>query len=98
MRTWIQSQRYSSDAFRTSAPGSSPASQRIWKAAQLLRPRGELGDRARTQVVAVAEPAGDDRGVEATQVALRVPHDLGLDALDERERVLEVTLAPGSGI
>src|SRR5207253_2640622 len=37
MRTWIQSQRYSSDAFRTSAPGSSPASQRIWKPLQLPR-------------------------------------------------------------
>src|SRR5206468_3902719 len=68
------------------------------EAAKLLRTGRELRDRAGAQVVAVAEASGDDRRVEAPQIYVLVPLNLRLDAVDERERVGEVALAPGPGI
>ena len=83
-------------ALRTSAPGSRPASHRIWKPLQMPstgRPapgrvddrrhhRGEAGDRACAQVVAVGEAAGHHHGVDAAQVGVGVPQRHGLGARD----------------
>src|SRR5439155_5071641 len=64
------------------------------EAAQLFRRGRDLRDRAGPQVVAVREAAGNDRDIKAAEVGVLVPDDLRLDVGDERERVLEVPLAP----
>ena len=78
-----------SDVFGSSAPGSRPASQSTWKPLQIpstrppsranvdhrLHHRREARDRADAQVVAVGEPAGDDDGVDAVEVAVGVPEE-----------------------
>ena len=83
--TWRQSKR--SDVFGSSAPGSSPASHSTWKPLQmpstsppwrgealdLGHDRREARERARAQVVAVGEAAGDDHRVDALQVVVAVP-------------------------
>src|SRR2546428_10229863 len=66
--------------------------------AELLRPGRELRDRAGAKVVAIAEAARHDRGVEPAQVRVLVPLDLRLDTRYERERVREVALAPRAGV
>src|SRR5260221_1893965 len=62
-------------------------------AAQLRGDRRDRGDRARAQVIAVREAAGNHRRVVAAQVGVGVPEDVRLRA-DERERMREVHLAP----
>ncbi len=80
-------------AFGRSTPGSRPASVSTWKPLQMPEHRAarsassahgghhrrERGQRARPQIVAVAEPAGDDHRVGAAQVGVGVPdpHRLG---------------------
>ena len=57
--------------------------------------RREAGDRAHAQVVPVGEPAGDDHGVDAVQVRIRVPEELGLAHAVGREQ--GVALVAGTG-
>ena len=79
--TCVDWQRYCRHSLRMSAPGSSPASHRIWKPLHepsTSPPRGdEVGQRlhhgraaghgARAQVVAVGEAAGQDHAVEVAR-------------------------------
>ena len=81
-RTWTCSQRYFSPRLRSIAPGSRPASSRIWKPLQMpstgpprvgerahrRHDRREARHRAGAQVVAVREAAGQDHDVGALQV------------------------------
>src|SRR4029077_3358089 len=48
------------------------------EAAKLLRSGRKLRDRARAQVVAIAEATGDDRGVEPAKIHVLMPLDLRL--------------------
>ena len=97
------------DVFVSSAPGSRPASQRIWKPLQMpstgppspakrmtsLHHRREAGDGAGAQVVAVGEAAGDDDRVDALEVAVAVPE---LDRVArERAREPRVGVVTGAG-
>src|SRR5437879_3067488 len=49
---------------------------------------------AGAHVVAIGEAARDDGGVVALKVGVLVPEDVALDTGHERQRVLEVALAP----
>jgi hypothetical protein len=54
----------------------------------------EAGDRTGAQVVAVREPAGDDHGVDALEVVVGVPQQLGVpDPLRSEQRVALVARA-----
>ena len=61
-----------------------------------LHHRREAGDRAGAQIVAVGEAAGDDDGVDALQVAVAVPEQLGLaDAQRRRAAASTSSQVPG---
>ena len=98
--TWRQVKR--SDVFGSSAPDSRPGLAQHLEAVadaqdqaavagetlDLGHHRREAGDRADPQVVAVGEAAGDDHGVDAAQVGVGVPQQLGLaDAAGGEQRV-----------
>src|SRR5690606_4583959 len=61
-----------------------------------LHDRREAADRARAQVVAVREAAGQDDGVHAVQVRVRVPQRHGL-AAREAHRARRVAVVEGAG-
>ena len=92
-RTVTSRQMNVSDPFGRSAPGSSPASVRIWNPLQIPRTSPpsaanrvdrahdgrEPGDRAAAEVVAVREPSGEDDGRRAgRELVLGVPDARGL--------------------
>ena len=105
--TWRQTKR--SESFGSSAPGSRPASQRTWKPLQMpstgppsransitrLHHRREARDRADAQVVAVGEAAGHDDRVDAAQVAVAVPEQLGVAEAPAGQQ--RVDLVAGAG-
>ena len=73
-------------------PSTSPPRAR--EALDLGHHRREARDRADPQVVPVGEPAGDDHGVDAAQVRVAVPEQLGVaDAAGRQQRVDLVTRA-----
>ena len=92
---------------RSIAPGSMPASRRIWKPLQMpstgppaggerlhfSHDRREARDRAGPQVVAVCEAAGQYHDVGALQVRVLVPDELGVLAEDVCRRVIGVVVA-----
>ena len=97
-------------ALRISPPGSRCASTSIWKPLQMPRigmpfgrgilhlrhDRRERGDRARTQVVAVAEAAGQHERVDAVEVVRAVPERDRLGAGDA-DRALRVAVVERTG-
>ena len=97
---------------RSSAPGSRPASHRIWKPLQMPSTgmpcraarsnglhHGRLrGDRARAQVVAVGEAARHHDRVDAAQVVVGVPQRDRLGAgIPHRARRVDVVEGAGKG-
>ena len=97
-------------SLRISAPGSRCDSHRIWKPLQMPstgipRPRGldhlghhrgEPGDRAAAQVVAVREATRQDHRVDAAQVVVAVPERDRLVAADA-DRALRVDVVERAG-
>ena len=95
--------------FRSSAPGTSPASASTWKplqipstgpprsanAATALHDRAEPRDDAGAQVVAVREAAGQQDAVHAVEIRRLVPQDHRLRA-GERDGVDRVDVAVGA--
>src|SRR6185503_4670397 len=71
---------------------------RVGEPAQRTRRGRELRDRAGADVVTVGEATWNDRRVVPREVGVLVPEDVALDLGHERERVLEIALAPGAGI
>ena len=70
----------------------------IGEPAHLVHDAGEPRDRAGAQVVPVAEPAREDHGVDAVQVALRVPQGDRLSAhRGDRAPGVPVVERPGEG-
>ena len=100
--TWRQTNR--SDVFGSSAPDSSPASHSTWKPLQIpstsppwraKRSTSPITGAKRAiaphaQVVAVGEAAGDDHRVDAAQVGVAVPQQLGLADAARREQRVDV--------
>ena len=62
-----------------------------------LHDGAEARDGAAAQVVAVAEPAGDDDAVDALEVGVLVPEVLGGDAGEGLERVVRVAVGVDAG-
>ena len=94
----------------TIAPGSRPASQRIWKpvadaqhrssdlgeAPDLGHYRREARNRAGSQIVPVGKPAGENHSREIFEVRVAVPDELGLDA-EHIEGVNDIVFAIRAG-
>ena len=104
---WTCSQRNLRSRLRSIAPGSSPASSRIWKPLQMPStgpPRGgealdrphdrrEARHRAGAQVVAVREAARQDHDVGAFKVGVLVPDVFGALAEHVGGRMKRVLVA-----